>query len=701
MIQLQARLLGPPKVVCNHLEVSFPLRKSAALFYYLLIQRQVSRDVAAALLWPEADETTAKKNLRNTLYTIQKALGAGLIVRAGRSELALRGDLDLELDTDRLTATEPGCLKAVYQGEFLRGFSCPELEELEDWLAAQRQHYKKIFIERQKAVVAEHLNQGRPERALAEAEELLVFDELDEELYELIIRIAAKMNRRAKCVEAYQRLTAMLKKEYSLTPSKDISDFIDRLSRNNEEEPPEQPSAKVLPGFFGRQAHLAEMIETAVNFSRGRPAVSLAVLGEAGIGKTNLVRKFVSAWTSPEVEILASNCYQAEEKFPLRPWNQIFLDCLPLLEEEKICLPPRWVDIISQLFPGFVPGGAGPDLPETANPQGLYSLAVEETMIGVLRRIAETKKLLIILEDIHWIDEASLMLLKKLLLTDRHRAILVMVTSRLEKTHSSRKYIADLTARHLIKMMKLRRLNEPEVGEFASLALPGELLTPEFKARLYRETEGNLFFLVEFIKSLQNKSALEKFTPGMRNVLGSRLLNLSPGSRSLLNLLSISFDKVALEDLRALSGLSDERTADQLDELYDHGLVEEQSDHDGWQLSFTHQKLRQYVYEQMPFSRRRVLHARYARLLEERIKGRVSDNQLYPRLIYHFSEMGDLLSLLKYCLKNIGEYFHFNHEVFPVLGDMALTRGRFLYSNQQEAVSQLLAVEDLVRRLES
>ena len=701
MIQLKVNLLGPPRVYIDGREVSFPLRKSAVLFFYLLIHRQIGRDTAAAWLWPDDDETTAKKNLRNTLYTIQKTLGMDLIARGGRSDLSLaenfcRGQ-GLDLDLNRL-ADEESSLAGLYRGEFLQGFTFPGLDELENWLASKREYYRNLYVERQKAVILQHLDGDQPEAALSGVEELLPLDDLNEELYELAIRICARLNRRAKCVEIYQKLTAMLKKEYGLTPSREIEELIAGLSRAQAGEFSEAPAAKAIPLFFGRESNLSWLIEAAQKFADGRDTRSLAVMGEAGIGKTNLVRKFVSTWASAEVEILASGCHQAEKNFPLRPWSQIFTDCLDLLEEEKIGLPPRWIDIISQVFPGFVPEGAGPEPAGSDCIQGLYNQTVEEAMISVLRRIAESKKLLIILEDVHWSDEASLTLLKKLLLIDRNRSILAIVTGRQEKTHCSRKYIADLTARDLIEVMELSRLNEQQVGEFTALALPAEVLTPQLSRQIYRETEGNLFFLVECLKSLKNKA--EKFTPGMRHVLDSRLLNLSRAGRDLLNLLAISFDKVALDDLPPLSGLNDEQIADLLDELYDQGLVEERNEADGCRLLFTHQKLQQYVYDQMPFSRKRVLHARFAKLLEERLKNR-GDNQLYSRLIYHFSEMGELLPLLKYSLKNIGEYFHFNHEVFPVLGDLALTRDRFLYSNQQEAVSQLLAVEGLVRRLEN
>ena len=697
MIQLKARLLGPPRVFADGREVSFPLRKSAVLFFYLLIHRQISRDRAAAWLWPDDDETAARKNLRNTLYTIRKALGAELIARGGRSDLSLADNFDFDLDLDRLAA-ETDDLTGLYQGEFLQGFTFPGLDELENWLAAKREFYRDLYVKRQKDVILKHLERGQPEAALGCAEELLALDDLNEELYELAVRIYASLNRRAKCVEMYQKLTAMLKKEYGLTPSREIEELIAGLSRTQAGEISETPADKAIPLFFGRESNLAGLVEAAQKLADGRESRSLAVMGEAGIGKTNLVRKFVSTWASAEVEILVSGCHQAEENFPLRPWSQIFMDCLNLLEEEKISLPPRWIDIVSQVFPGFVPEGAGPEAAEADNIGGLYNQTVEEAMISVLRRVAESKKLLIILEDIHWSDEVSLTLLKKLLLIDRGRSILVIVTGRQEKTHNSRRYIADLTARDLIEVMELRRLNERQVGEFAALALPAEVLTPQLAQQIYRETEGNLFFLVEYLKSLKNKA--EKFTPGMRHVLDSRLLNLSRGGRDLLSLLAISFDKAALGDLPPLSGLNEEQIADLLDELYGQGLVEERSEADGCQLLFTHQKLRQYVYDQMPFSRKRVLHARYARLLEERLRNR-GDNQLYSRLIYHFSEMGELLPLLEYSLKNIGEYFHFNHEVFPVLGDLALTRDRFLYSNQRQAVNQLLAVEELVRKLEN
>ena len=110
---------------------------------------------------------------------------------------------------------------------------------------------------------------------------------------------------------------------------------------------------------------------------------------------------------------------------------------------------------------------------------------------------------------------------------------------------------------------------------------------------------------------------------------------------------------------------------------------------------FTHQKLREFIYSQLSFSKKRVLHNKIADLLEKQLRNDSTDSMLYSRLIYHYDNAGNRVGVLKYRIKNIDGYLNLCHEVFPVIDYGNKTQ----YQNLQlksEFVNELNNISDLL-----
>jgi DNA-binding SARP family transcriptional activator len=149
MTEIRLYLFGIPRIERNKQPIDLGLRRALALVSYLAVTGQPqSRDFLAGLLWPESDQTTARANLRRTLYLIQKKTGHDVLVVSKDNLGVSPGSsfwLDVKLFREKISACpadnfpDPHCKKeweeaaALYTADFLAGFSVPDSEAFEEW----------------------------------------------------------------------------------------------------------------------------------------------------------------------------------------------------------------------------------------------------------------------------------------------------------------------------------------------------------------------------------------------------------------------------------------------------------------------------------------------------------------------------------------------------------------------------------------
>ncbi len=197
----------------------------------------------------------------------------------------------------------------------------------------------------------------------------------------------------------------------------------------------------------------------------------------------------------------------------------------------------------------------------------------------------------LVIDDVQWADEATLGLLTYGARRLAGRRMLVLLTSRepLRRVGGS--------------AIELARLGEDEVGELLEAAGGPEALAH----RLYEETEGLPFLLVEYLNSL---GADPDWTlpAGARELLLARLEPVSETARQVLAAAAVIGRSFDVDTVRAASGRGDEETVTALEELVRRGLVREgRYDYD-----FAHEQLRRLVADETGLARRRLLHGRVA-----------------------------------------------------------------------------------------
>ncbi|WP_054870492.1 AAA family ATPase [Caloranaerobacter sp. TR13] len=693
MALIHVKMFNTPTVIKDGKKITFPLRKAEALFYYLVVNREATRDELVALLWGELSETKAKKNLRNTMYKIRKSFEMDIIISPQKQIVMLNPEIDLHVDLDVFLSDSDNDIKA-YSGEFLQGFLVKDAQKFDEWLLSTRENFKDIYISKLYKKINE--SQFKNEYDLVEnyAKLLIEADEFDEKAHRILMKLYSNKGAYNRAIDIYNRLLKRLDDELGITPELETRELYENiLFRRNLYEKKNLSNKEF---FYGRNKELQFLERNYKKFIYDKDSKPVLIIGEAGIGKTKLKDKFLSIIDKKDVYIIEANCYQVEEDYLLKPWNTILDKLINIIQIEKIDIPVLWKNIISSIFPVFADESIQLNINPVEKIDSLKYQVVEDVILSIFKKVSRRKKILLIFEDLHWMDDMSLSLLGKIILHDENNNINLLGTLRNVCSYKIEKFIALLSKYNRVEKICLSRFTKNEVEDFLSKALPEHKFSEELKNRIYEETEGNTFFLVEFLNTVKEKGNINFMTSKIQDILKSRLLDISEDGRKIINIISLFFDEASLDIIKEVSGKNEFEIIEIIDELKNKYIIKEIIQEDRISYKFTHQKLREFIYFEQSQAMRRLLHNKVGLILEGSLKNNNSDMLLYPKLIYHFSNGGNKLATLKYSIKNVNKYLDFSHELFPELTNMPVKDQGYLYITKDRAVRYLDDIEKLL-----
>lgn len=703
MDKILVKLFHTPTISKNNTSILLPFRKAEALFYYLSVNKQATRDELVNLLWGELDEEKAKKNLRNTMYKIRKAFAMDIIISPQKHMVALNPDIEIETDVDGFLDHKNG-QTTCYSGEFLQGFLLKDGEKFEEWMFHKRQYFKDIYVKR----LYHKINDGFEKNDLHAIEQyadvLISMDELEEKPYRILMKLYMLQGSYQKAMEIYRRLSQILYKELGVLPSQETKDLFEEIVAIRNEKRMEKKKFNEM-FFYGRHHELQLLKMNYHRFMKNEKTKSMLIMGEAGIGKTKLKDQFLDGINHEELYVMHANCYQAEEDYILKPWNTIFAEISDIILKEKLEIPTPWKKVINYLFPVFQTDTAVSDMHPVERLDSLKYQVAEEVVMGILKKITQKKKILFVFEDLHWIDTMSLSLLNSILMHQENNKILFIGTYRNGYDRKMEAYIAQWIRYEKIEKIHISRFTREEVEDFVFKALPDHKDTSMLIDKIYDETEGNTFFLVEYLNCIREKrnngkcGSCLKISPKMEDILKSRFIDLSAEGKKLLNICALFFDKVTLGILKDLSGKDELEIIDILEELQDKNILKETKDGEKAAFEFTHQKLREFIYLQQSIARRQILHNKIGELLENCLKNDQRDTLIYSKLIYHYTNAGNMVAALQYMIKNTKIYLDFDHEFFPILCADNTKIEKYVYISDEESRKQLKDIENLLDKL--
>lgn len=684
---INVNLLGNPTVIYKNNIINFPYKKAEGLFYYVCINKSISREEAINILWAESDETLAKKNLRDALYKIRKLFGEDIFLSTKKSMIFINTSL-INLDVDNITQNN---IAELYKGDFLANLLIKDCFEFEYWVLNKREEYKNLYIKKIGNLLNEMVNIRDFNRVQFYSDILILNDPYNEKTYREIMKIYTLNGDYNKAIKVYSDLCKTLKEELDIEPEKSTKNmYMEILKLKNMESQDDNNSNY----FYGRFDEIYNVTNAISNFYNNK-SMSIVISGEAGIGKTALINKITNLVDTKKFILLTSTCYNAEREFFLKPWHSIFKILGEYVKKEKIKVPTSAEQIISYIFPYF-----NTEINETKFDSveridtTRYRIA-NEAIVDLFTRISLNKKLIFVFDDIQWMDDMSKLLLNSIMYKLGNTNVLLIATYRNDYEDSVAKFTVPLISKGFITEIKLNRFTKDEVREIINHNLPDIKDVNSTLDRVYTDTEGNALFLTELIKTIREKGYTSELSLKATNIIKSRIIDLTKSEITVLNAISIFFDKTDIENIKYLINMDELEIYDIIEKLQSKYLINETITETKIYYSFTHQKIRDYVYEMQSFGKRQVLHKKIAHRIEEKYKTN-NDSSLYSNIIYHYERSGDKYSTLKYKTEYFKEFYTIYNETYPIISfDLKFDSSNQILSDEKSLIYLYNEIESL------
>jgi predicted ATPase/DNA-binding SARP family transcriptional activator len=320
MSPLSFRLLGPLVIEHNGVAVEVKRAKPTALLAYLACNPQRhARSHLVGLLWPEVDEARGLASLRNTLWELQRLLGAGWLEtdRTGvqlcpepavwvdvqhfqrlLKEAGAAGRVPGEPELDALTRAVE-----LYRGRTLEGLGVPDCSAFDEWLGLVTERHHLLATQALLRLTTTLVSRGQLEQALPHAQRHVALDSTNEEAHRTLIRLYAWLGRWSDALRQHQLCVELLREELDVLPQAETSRLLEALKARALPPPPSVggavangasredvggPHTVVLPSpatpLCGRASERRAVVQRLEE-----PACRLITLtGPGGIGKTRL-----------------------------------------------------------------------------------------------------------------------------------------------------------------------------------------------------------------------------------------------------------------------------------------------------------------------------------------------------------------------------------------------------------------------------
>ena len=434
----------------------------------------------------------------------------------------------------------------------------------------------------------------------------------------------------------------------------------------------ERPPARLEAPFVGRKREIAALTEALDRLLEGKGAL-VSITGEPGIGKSRLVAE-AEERLDRRVRFLAGHAVAYAETIPYWPVRELIRTWLGLGvsdSEARVRLELRaelagtLADEAEEAYP-FLATLLGLAL-EPEQEQRMRDFAgdaVQHQTFDWLYRLvcalARERPLCLVLEDLHWSDEATLSLLDELLPAAEQTAVAFVLVHRSEPDHPAWQLVdrARRRFRRVFIELQLEALADVDARALAEAGAGGEL--PEELARLLAERAGgNPYFVGEAIRDLRERGAVERengrvllvgeasIPAAIQEALQARLDRLDAEARELVTTAAVIGRSFGLPLLERL--LPRARLLPTLSELQWLQLVVEERSQPAPEYRFRHGLVQEVAYGTLVESRRRDLHLRVGEALLE--LHRDSPAEVYGLLARHFAEADEPERAVEYLLK--------------------------------------------------
>ena len=415
-----------------------------------------------------------------------------------------------------------------------------------------------------------------------------------------------------------------------------------------------EPVTRSTSPLAGRRKELAEVMEKLDGLADGRGAFIL-LGGEPGVGKTKLAEAVLLEARRRGWFCVVGHCYEMEGAPPYLP----FLEQMEYVS--RVVPPGRFRAVLgngagelARIMPAIrhlyadIPEPL--DLPPDQQRHYLFSRFRE-----YMERSSRNVPSVLLFDDLHWADESTLLLLEHLAPHVAQQRVLVLGTYRdveLDVARPFARTLERLTRQRHAERIVLRRMPQDDVA--ALLATLGAPDPPDaLVAAIFRETEGNPFFIEEVFRHLREEGLLLdaegrwlsdlhldqlEVPEGVRLVIGRRLERVSADCRAMLVAAAVVGPRFTLAVLEALGELDSDALLDALEQAEKAGLILSHIAGRQTHYTFAHELIRQTLLSSLSMPRRQRRHQRTADAIEKAYAGKLDAHT--ADLAYHLFQAG-------------------------------------------------------------
>ena len=372
--------------------------------------------------------------------------------------------------------------------------------------------------------------------------------------------------------------------------------------------------------FVGRQQEVARLRERVEGCVRGEPGL-VAVIGEAGVGKTTLVQRMAS-----EIRLRTGTLVTARSLEPdVRPPFGVWADILGQLHKLRI-VPDRAWPQLARIVPAL---RAIESTPSAGEDGSTSKYALLDELVAYVRAAAASRPLMLVLDDVQWADNASWEALEHLTSSLDHDRLLICLTIRREDAQQFEASRRRLSRNASYRELRLERLTSNELGEWLADILHQGERDGDLAEFLYRYTEGNPLFAVQVVQTLLDEGVLWyggkrwewtnvdalQLPAAVDDLLARRLSRLAPATALTMTTAAVIGRSFEFDLLRTVTEQDEDVLIDAIDEAVTAGVLDAPADRDGDRFQFAHTLLAESLIRQANPRRVRRMHARVADVL--------------------------------------------------------------------------------------
>ncbi|WOB45345.1 AAA family ATPase [Thermoleptolyngbya oregonensis NK1-22] len=688
--RLHIKLLGD-FAITDERQVSLGIGsdRQQALLAYLLLHRHTPqpRQRLAFHLWPDSTESQSRSNLRKALSHLRQSLPEpDTVLLADAKTLQWSPSAPIFLDVAEFEnavklaaqATEPDIARShleaalsLYQGDLLPGCT-------DEWIEPERDHLQQSHRRALQQTIALFKARQDYGTAIAYGQQVLRSDPLNEAAHATLMHLHWLNGDRANALQVYHHCMTLLREELGVDPGPTLRKLYDQIL-NADDEPvsslagsiagsiatasggdrPLASAALLSPASAAQQpnpligrTHEWDTIQqwmgaenspdnaaldTLLDTLGDRPVLLLT--GEPGIGKTRLLQAIQEQFQQRNQCVLWGRGFEAEI---VRPYG-VWIDALrAFVTNANVQIPEDLTYLLSESSPSSQSSDRSP-----SDRSYLFDSVVQ--FISTL--CSSQRSVLIVLDDIQWIDEASSSLLHYAIRLLSQHSVFFACTARTKELDDNAAVLRGLQALRRERRLLTLALQPLEPKQTAALirsvyALPDLEWSPEKTQQVFIDSGGNPLFALEIARALSAGEAAH--ADSLELLIGDRLQRLDDYARELIPwaaALGRTFDPTMLSEI-ADAPLSKLLTG--IEQLERESLIRASASHgQEMRYDFAHDIVRQVAYRQLSEPRRRLLHLQISQKLHQRAG---QDPSLAAEIAHHAALGGDRALAATACL---------------------------------------------------